>query len=151
MSPLDLLDRITAGHLTYPSPERESSRSPPRRPSTLHRAFTAFVHWLRLVYIDLLTMALVLFAVYNIMVFWPDVFRWNERFFPMTWDPVSESWYGPPELSYPESPFVLAVPFLVGVIPGVGAAVVVGMQIWVRSFWDVNAGLFGLFKGLVMT
>ena len=68
----------------------------------------------------------------------------------MTWDPASERWYGPPELSYPYSPFVLGVVFLAVLIPAVGAAVVVGMQLWVRSFWDANAGLFGMAKGLVM-
>ena len=68
----------------------------------------------------------------------------------MTWDPVLERWYGPPELSYPYSPFILSVLFTGVLIPAVGVVVIVGMQAWVRSFWDTNAALFGLFKGLVM-
>ena len=68
----------------------------------------------------------------------------------MTWDPVSGKWYGPPELSYPHAPFILGVVFTAVVVPAVGVAVLVGMQLFVRSFWDLNAGLFGLFKGLVM-
>lgn len=68
----------------------------------------------------------------------------------MTWDPVSGKWYGPPELSYPHAPFILGVVFTAVVVPAVGVAVLVGMQVFVRSFWDLNAGLFGLFKGLVM-
>ena len=68
----------------------------------------------------------------------------------MTWDPVSEKWYGPPELSYPVRPFVLGIMFTLVLIPAVGVAVLVGMQVFVRSFWDLNAGLFAMFKGLVM-
>ena len=68
----------------------------------------------------------------------------------MTWDPISERWYGPAELSYPLSPFILGILFTALLIPAMGVAVILCMQVWVRSFWDVNAGLFGLFKGLVM-
>ena len=68
----------------------------------------------------------------------------------MTWDPVSERWYGPVELSRPARPFVLGILFTAVVIPSVGCAVLVGMQVLVRSAWDLNAGLFGMFKGLVM-
>lgn len=68
----------------------------------------------------------------------------------MTWEPVSGRWYGPPELSYPRTPFVFGILMLGVLIPAIGVAVIAGMQVWVRSFWDMNAGLFGLFKGLVM-
>ena len=95
-------------------------------------------------------MLLALAVVHIIMKFSHVVFRWNQRYFPMTWDPVSERWYGPPELSYPHSPLILSTLFTGVVIPAVGVAVIVGMQVWVRSFWDANAGLFALFKGLVM-
>lgn len=68
----------------------------------------------------------------------------------MTWDAVSGTWYGPIELSYPYEPFVVSVLASAVVIPAVGVVVVVCMQVWVRSFWDANAGLFAVFKGLVM-
>lgn len=207
MPPLDLLDSVTAGHLTNPSPEREPANtsfnglgdgnptppasharslprrpnprntdpinnsyplpppqssppaySPPthQRPSTFtswhraHRTWEAFLHWLRLVSLDIFFMLLALAAVHVIMRFSHVVFRWNQRYFPMTWDPVSGKWYGPLELSYPRSPLILSTLFTGVLIPAVGVAVIVGMQAWVRSFWDANAALFGLFKGLVM-
>lgn len=95
-------------------------------------------------------MLCVLAVVHVIMRLSHFVFRWDKRYFPMTWDPVSEKWYGPAELSYPYSPFIVSVTSLAVLIPAVGAAAVVGMQVRVRSFWDANAGLFGLAKGLVM-
>lgn len=79
-----------------------------------------------------------------------DVFRRNRRSFAMRWDPASERWYGPVEISEPFRPFVLSVLVSGVVIPAVGVGVVVGMQLWVRSLEDVNAGVFGLLKGLVM-
>lgn len=68
----------------------------------------------------------------------------------MTWDASSGRWYGPVELSYPYTPLILPVAFTSIIIPTVGVTVLVVMQVWVRSFWDANAALFGLFKGLVM-
>lgn len=128
-------------------PETTSSSSPHHRRS---HARTALRHWLRLVYLDIAVMLLALAATYLVMRVSGAVFRARERPFPMTWEPVSGRWYGPPELSYPVRPFVLGVAFTAVVIPAVGTAVLVGMQAFVRSFWDLNAGLFGMFKGLVM-
>lgn len=217
MRALDLLDRVTTGHLTHPSPspEREPAiqstdgptdgRHPPRipyapsvpygpapqdatpvndgypsppltsppayRPTPLpqppitsphpqprisfsfmrvHCRCNGFLRWLRLVYLDIAFMLLALAVTHVIMKFAHVVFRWDQRYFPMTWDPISERWYGPAELSYPLSPFILSILFTGVLIPAVGVAVIVGMQAWVGSFWDMNAGLFALFKGLVM-
>ncbi|CAF9913143.1 hypothetical protein IMSHALPRED_000925 [Imshaugia aleurites] len=192
MPPLDLLDSVTAGHMTNaspsPSPERGPATnrhdgppdtplpayerqddapiandypapppSPPAYRLIPHRPFffhnngrRACVRWLRLVYLDILLLLTVVASVKVMMVFSDNVYRWDERYFPMTWDPDSKKWYGPPELSYPHSPLIFSVVFLAVLLPAVGAAVVIGMQLWVRSFWDANAGLFGLFKGLVL-
>ena len=68
----------------------------------------------------------------------------------MTWEPVSARWYGPPELSYPRRPLILNSLVTGVVVPVVGVGVVVGMQVWVRRWGDVGAGVGGIFKGLVM-
>lgn len=95
-------------------------------------------------------MLLALSVTYIIMRTSLDVFRIKKRYFAMTWDPASKSWYGPVGLSEPFQPFLLSV-VVTGVgIPAVGMGVVLGMQVWVRSLEDVNAGVFGVLKGLVM-
>ena len=68
----------------------------------------------------------------------------------MDWDPVGGRWYGPAALSYEPRPFVLSILWTAALMPAAGVGVVVGMQVFVRSWWDVNAGVFGVFKGLVM-
>ncbi|KAM0797390.1 hypothetical protein BDR22DRAFT_437730 [Usnea florida] len=115
-----------------------------------HHLLRAFLHWLRLVYLDVLFMLLALSVTYVIMRTSLDVFRAQRRFFAMSWDPVSQRWYGPVGLSEPFQPFVLGVVVTGVVIPAVGVGVVLGMQLWVRSWEDVNAGVFGVLKGLVM-
>lgn len=109
------------------------------------------LRWLYLVHPDVLAMLLLLALTYLIMRFSRSVFGQHDRVFPMHWDDGSKRWYGPVELSREPRPFVLSVLWTGAGMPAVGVAVVVGMQVvGVRSWWDVGAGVFGVFKGLVM-
>lgn len=135
-----------------PTPSSPPAYRPPphRHPFFRRNGIKPLWHWLRLVYLDILFMLAALAVTYIIQRFSHVAFHTNQRYFPMTWDPISRRWYGPSELSYPYTPLLVPSMFAGIMLPGVGFTVIVVMQVWVRSFWDANAGLFGLLKGLIM-
>ena len=106
-------------------------------------------HWLRPVLPDLcLLVSLFLAAIF--MEKYLDNFRWMSRTFPMTWDPRTSMWVGPVEISWPKEDFILPVLIAEILIPLIPTVILLAMQIWVRNFWDFNAAIFGLFKGIAI-
>ena len=106
-------------------------------------------HWLRLVLPDLcLLLSLFLAAIF--MEKYLDNFRWMSRTFPMTWDPRTRMWVGPVEISWPKEDFIVPILIAEILIPLIPTVTLLAMQIWVRNFWDFNAAIFGLFKGIAI-
>lgn len=68
----------------------------------------------------------------------------------MTFDPHTETWYGPVEFSYPKHDFILGVMTTGIIVPSIPLVVIVLMQYWVRSWLDFTAASFALKKALVM-
>ena len=127
-----------------------------------------FKHWLHLVWLDLLVMAIAL-VVSQLFQKHVPTFRKHKRFIPMVYNPTSEMWEGPVWLAYPRlnrisqsaaplsvlgiasDGFIIA-PIVVGIILGVVGFVVVGfMQIWVRDGWDFTAATLGILKAMLST
>ena len=105
--------------------------------------------WLWLVLPDLCIMlSLFLAAIY--MDKRLKNFRWMTRRFPMTMDPLNSTWVGPVEISWPQERFIVSVLAAEILIPLVPTLILLAMQIWVRNFWDLNAAIFGLFKGIAI-
>ena len=77
-------------------------------------------------------------------------FRWMNRTFPMTWDSRTSTWVGPVDISWPKQDFIVPIMTAEILIPLIPTLVLLAMQIWVRSFWDFNAAIFGLFKGIAI-
>ena len=105
--------------------------------------------WFRLVYLDLLFMLITL-AVTGIVLQWGQLWRRNDRLFPMTFDPHSGTWFGPAELSYPQHDFILGITFTGALIPLIPLVVVILMQFWVRNWLDLNAATFAMKKAVVL-
>ena len=108
-----------------------------------------YYHWLWLVLPDLcLLFFLFLAAMYmerNL-----ENFRWMTRTFPVTWDPRTSTWVGPVEISWPKEEFIMPILTTEILIPLIPTIIILAMQIWLRSFWDFNAAVFGLFKGIAI-
>ena len=105
--------------------------------------------WLWLVLPDLC----VLFSLFLAAIFmekYLDNFRWMTRTFPMTWDPRTGNWVGPVDISWPKEGFIVPVLTAEILIPLIPTVIILAMQIWVRNFWDFNAAIFGLFKGIAI-
>lgn len=110
--------------------------------------FKAFKDWLGLVGVDLLLMICLSLATL-ILSLDHGIFRQSTRVFPMRYNGY-QGWYGPTDISYPERPLILSN-IIAGVIFAVvPIAVILAMQVFVRSFWDANAAILGLVKGLVI-
>ncbi len=106
-------------------------------------------HWLWLVLPDLC----LLFSMFLAAIFMEKYllnFRWMTRTFPMTWDPRTSTWVGPVEISWPKEDFIVPVLTAEILIPLIPTIIILAMQIWVRNFWDFNAAIFGLFKGIAI-
>lgn len=91
---------------------------------------TAVIHWLYLVWLDILFLvitALFMGAIY----LWAPLFRWRERLFPVVWDSNYEVWQGPVALSYGQEPFVISTLTAGLVVNLVPTAVLYGLQFWV--------------------
>ncbi|MCJ1466452.1 phosphatidic acid phosphatase type [Pseudocyphellaria aurata] len=102
-------------------------------------------NWLVFVGIDLLSM-LCLSLVTIILKLKQQVFRQSKMIFPMRWS-RDMGWYGPEDISYPQRPLILKNVTAGFLLTGVPIAIIVGMQAFVRSFWDANAAILGLLKG----
>ena len=79
-----------------------------------------------------------------------DNFRFMTRTFPMTWDSRTSTWVGPVDISWPKQDFIVPILTAEILIPLIPTIILAAMQIWVRSFWDFNAAIFGLFKGIAI-
>lgn len=77
-------------------------------------------------------------------------FRWMTRRFPLTWDQRNGTWVGPVEISWPQETFIVSVTRAEILIPLIPTLILLAMQVWVRNFWDFNAAIFGLFKGIAI-
>lgn len=108
----------------------------------------AFREWLGFVGVDLLLMVCLSLATL-VLKLDHEIFRQSKRLFPM-WYTESQGWYGPTHLSYPKRPLILGNTVAGLVFTGVPIAVILAMQVFVRSFWDTNAAILGLLKGLVV-
>ena len=105
--------------------------------------------WLWIVLPDLILM-LSLFLAAIVMDKCLGNFRGMTRTFPMTWDPYNSTWVGPVEISWPNEGFIVPVLIAEILIPLIPTVILLAMQIWVRNFWDFNAAIFGLFKGIAI-
>lgn len=119
-----------------------SSRSTERILNQFHR-------WIRLVFLDVLFLFIFL-ALTGIILLWGQLWRMNERLFPMTFDQVSGSWYGPVEFSYPQHGFILGITTTGIMIPLIPLAVIILTQFWIRNWLDFQAAVFALKKAMVM-
>ena len=126
-----------------------------RRPRRFHRLMPSrsirckVYNRFRLVSLDLLFL-FVFLALTGIILLWGKLWRWEERLFPMTFDPYSNTWYGPIEFSYPQHDFILGITTTGIMIPLIPLAVILLTQIWIRSWLDFHAALFALKKAMVM-
>ena len=122
---------------------------------------------LHMIWFDLFFLLVVL-GIAGAVYKWAPIWRGEGRYFPVFYDPATNSWSGPTYLSYPTAyeenknltfnPLPAMVPkftvpvikFSVALPVSVGFALLL-MQIWVRSAWDKLAALAGLYKGLALT
>ena len=127
------------------------SRGRPQRPKRWDQNVKQNrVHrWLWLVLPDLCIM-LSFFLAAIFMDQYLHNFRWMTRTFPLTWDPSTGTWVGPVEISWPKKDFIVPVLTAEILIPLIPTVIILAMQIWVRNFWDFNAAIFGLFKGIAI-
>ena len=105
--------------------------------------------WLRIVSLDLLFMFIFL-GITGIILLWAPLWHGKERLFPMTYDPYSNTWYGPLELSYPHHELILGIATTGVMIPLIPLAVITLSQFWIRSWVDYHAAVFALKKAMVM-
>lgn len=110
--------------------------------------FQAFRNWLGLVGVDILLMVCLSLATL-VLKLDHEIFRQSKRLFPMRYS-ESQGWYGPTDLSYPKQPLILSNAIAGMIFTAVPLAVILAMQVFVRSFWDANAAILGLLKGLVI-
>ena len=110
--------------------------------------WNATEHYFRLVWLDAFTLACLAALAFGLSSVQP--FHRDVRVFPIWLNKSTGLWEGPAEYSYPKIPHVLGIvnsAIAIGTIPIVA---VLFMQIWVRSFWDANAAIWGLLKALVL-
>lgn len=98
---------------------------------------------------DILFMLLTL-AIMGAIMLWAPIFRWQRRYFPVEWDANYKVWRGPVDLSYPQEDFIISTLHAALILNLVPAAILYGIQIWVRDFWDFTAASFGLIKGVII-
>lgn len=110
--------------------------------------FRAFRDWIALVGIDLLLMLCLSLGTLALKLD-HRIFHQSTRLFPMRYS-ESQGWYGPIDISYPQRPLILSNIIAGLIFSLVPITVILAMQAFVRSFWDANAAILGLVKGLVM-
>ena len=105
--------------------------------------------WVRLIFLDLLFLFIFL-VVTGIVLLWGRLWHWEDRLFPMTFDPYSNTWYGPVEFSYPRHDFILSVTMIGIMIPLIPLLVIILTQYWIRSWLDFHAAFWALKKAMVL-
>ena len=104
----------------------------------------------RLLWWDLLSIAIIASSMGAMTLWVPNVFLWNRRQIIMTFDSCSKTWIGPVELSYPYKPFTVPV-WLAGLLAtGVPVLFFVAMQIFVKSRSDCVAASLGVMEGVLL-
>ena len=107
------------------------------------------IRGLRKVFLDILFLVFTL-SLTGALLKWAPLWHRKDRLFPMTFDPVSGTWLGPVEYSYPRHNFYLGI-FTTGVmIPSIPIAVMIVMQYWIRSFLDLSAVSLAFLKALTL-
>ncbi|KAI1330633.1 PAP2 superfamily-domain-containing protein [Xylariaceae sp. FL0255] len=111
-----------------------------------------FNQWIKLIWPDLLTVALLGGAVLPVFLFVPPV---GVRVFPLgitTPDTVKNtSAFVSHALAYPARPQIFSSWVVaVGAI-GVPVTIILLLQFWIRSFWDAHNGILGLVYSLVVS
>lgn len=109
-----------------------------------------FFTWLRRVWLDILVMSLLLALAFSIRAFNTPIYLERSRIFPMNYS-REDLWYGPAYISRPREKLRLdnlkaGLCFTLAPL-----IVIIVMQVFIRSFWDMNAAVFGLLKGLAVT
>lgn len=135
--------RISDSHTPFhPTPNEN------RRRRLLKDFFKNFASWVCLVWLDFLVLLFILFLVW-LFDRRVRVFRQNSRTFPMWLEPP-DGWYGPPSISQPKQDLILSNFVAAMIVTTVPIAVFLMTQIIIRDFWDANAAIFGLLKGLAL-
>lgn len=127
-------------------------RRPPEQPHRLmpsRETQRRIQQWFRLVSLDI-SFLFIFLALTGVILLWGGLWRWKERLFPMTFDPHSNTWYGPVEYSYPQHNFIFGITITGIMIPLIPLAVILLTQYWIRSWLDLHAALFALKKAMVM-
>lgn len=107
--------------------------------------------WLRHTYLDFLKM-IIFFGAASGLRWYTPLFRHHEYTWPMWRDNSTGLWVGPESISRPSYPNILpnlAAAIILSLSP---MSILLFMQIFVRNFWDFNAGLMGLLTAVdIMT
>lgn len=104
--------------------------------------------WFCSVWIDIVIMIGVLILVWFFSIGKVPIFLQHHRRFPMQYS-REDLWYGPVAISRPKESLLLGnftAAILFVVLP---IGVILALQAFIRDFWDANAAIFGLLKGLV--
>ena len=118
-------------------------------PRNIERRLYQVFEWIRLIFLDVFFLFFFL-AITGIILQWAQLWRMNDRVFPMTYEQLSGTWYGPLEISYPRHDFILGITTTTIMIPLIPLAVLILMQFWIRSWLDFHAAFFALKKAMVM-
>ena len=126
----------------HPTPNENSRRR------LLNDFFKILASWVRLVWLDFLVLLFILFLawLFDSRI---RVFRQHNRTFPMWLEPP-DRWYGPPSISQPRQQLIVSNLVAAMVVTAVPVVVFLMTQIIIRDFWDANAAIFGLLKGLAL-
>jgi diacylglycerol diphosphate phosphatase/phosphatidate phosphatase len=104
------------------------------------------MRYLAIVFVDLLIQLVV--GIVALALYFIASFGKFERTFLLQLF-ADASWIGPPEISYPYRDYMLSS-WSAGVVCAcVPIAVILLAQVWVRSFWDAHAGIFGILTAMV--
>lgn len=114
--------------------------------STTHRKRKLF-RWLGQVWFDILVMTLLLGVAFTMRAINLPIFLERKRRFPMRYD-SEDLWYGPVSISRPREALRLSNLTAGLSFTAAPIMVILFLQIFVRSFSDLNAAIFGLLKGL---
>lgn len=106
-----------------------------------------FGTWLQRVWFDALTMFLLVAIAFALRASNTPIFMERSRRFPMHYS-REDLWYGPASISRPREPLRLSN-LTAGIsFTAAPLIVILIMQVFIRSFSDMNAAIFGLLKGL---
>lgn len=103
--------------------------------------------WLQRVWFDAFTMFLLVAIAFALRAFNTPIFMERSRRFPMHYS-REDLWYGPASISRTREPLLLSNMTAGISFTAAPLMVITIVQIFIRSFSDMNAAIFGLLKGL---